>query len=136
MKLHDLRSGESVSASGKVLTDAEAAVIGAMLKANSMLTCLDLTGSSCTEEGLRLISEAMGASTAPLAELLLSRMNHSIGDVGVAARLKLLIEGACRPSLRAVDCSKQAVPAASAPGEGVPEPEWSSAVDQGDQGVE
>ena len=82
--------------------------MGALLKASTSLSTLDLSGSSCMAAALARISEGLKASAAPLAELRLGGLIHGVGVASVAARLAALVRGACRPSLRLVDCTKQA----------------------------
>ncbi|KOO45997.1 hypothetical protein Ctob_016651, partial [Chrysochromulina tobinii] len=108
MPVGELRSGESVSMGGQAVGEAEGAVVGALLKASTSLTTLDLSGSSCAAEAARLIGEGLRESAAPLAELRLGGLIHAEGAVSVAARLAALVRGACRPSLRLIDCTKQA----------------------------
>ena len=81
-----------------------AATLGALLKASNSLTTLDLSGSSCMAAALARISKGLKASTAPLAELRLGGLIHGEGAANVAARLAALVRGACRPSLRLIDC--------------------------------
>jgi hypothetical protein len=88
--------------------EAEGAVVGALLKTSTSLTTLDLSGSSCAAAALARISEGLKVSAAPLAELRLGGLIHGEGEASVAARLAALVRGACRPSLRLIDCTKQA----------------------------
>ncbi|KOO28310.1 hypothetical protein Ctob_003964, partial [Chrysochromulina tobinii] len=105
----ELRSGgEAVSTGGLAVGEAEGAVVGALLKASTSLTTLDLSGSSCAAAALARLSEGLKASAAPLAELRLGGLIHGEGAASVAARLAALVRGACRPSLRLIDCTKQA----------------------------
>ena len=78
--------------------------MGALLKASTGLSTLDLSGSSCMAAALARISKGLKASTAPLAELRLGGLIHGEGAASVAARLAALVRGACRPSLRLIDC--------------------------------
>ncbi|KOO32343.1 hypothetical protein Ctob_012102, partial [Chrysochromulina tobinii] len=104
----ELRSSESVSTGGLAVGEAEGAVVGALLKASISLSTLDLSGSSCAAAALSRISEGLRASAAPLAELRLGRLIHGEGAASVAARLAVLVRCVCRPSLRLIDCTKQA----------------------------
>jgi hypothetical protein len=56
----ELRSGgEAVSTGGQAVGEAEGAVVGALLRASTSLTTLDLSGSSCAVEAARLIGEGL-----------------------------------------------------------------------------
>ena len=60
-----------------------------------------------------MIGEALGATSVPLTELLLGRMSHTDDVTTVQLRLAALIDSACRPSLRLVDCRTQGLPDSS-----------------------
>ena len=108
----ELRTSDTVSMAGAGLTDADGAVVGALLKTNTVLTKLDLTSAVCSAEVLRFISEGLQQSKAPLQEVLLSGLKHATtkeaDEPSVASRLEALVSAACRPSVRVVDCSGQA----------------------------
>ena len=85
----ELRSGEWVSTSGQAVGEAEGAVVGALLKASTSLSTLDLSGPSCAPAALSRILEGLRASAAPLAELRLG--GQAVGEaegVVVGALLK------------------------------------------------
>ena len=115
MPVGELRSSESVSMSGLAVGEAEGAVVGALLKASTSLSTLDLSGSSCAAEAARLIGEGLRESAAPLAELRLANVLYTTDGrmpfEAVLERQAALMSGACRLSLREVDCSAQAVEA-------------------------
>jgi len=113
MPVGELRSGESVSTGGLAVGEAEGAVVGALLKASTSLSTLDLSGSSCAAEAARLICEGLRESAAPLAELRLANVLYTTDGrmpfEAVLERQAALMSGACRLSLREVDCSAQAI---------------------------
>jgi len=112
----ELRSGESMSTRGQAVGEAEGAVVGALLKASTSLSTLDLSGSTCAAEAARLIGEGLRESAAPLAELRLANVLYTTDGrmpfEAVLERQAALMSGACRLSLREVDCSAQAIGAA------------------------
>ena len=65
--------------------------MGALLKASTSLSTLDLSGSSYMAAALARISEGLKASAAPLAELRLGGLIHGEGVASVAARLAALV---------------------------------------------
>jgi len=101
---------------GQAVGEAEGAVVGALLKASTSLSTLDLSGSSCAAEAARLIGEGLRESAAPLAELRLANVLYTTDGrmpfEAVLERQAALMSGACRLSLREVDCSAQAIGAA------------------------
>ena len=108
LAMGELRSGTATEVccpAGQELGAARAALLGELLKANTSVTKLDLSGASCTAEALRLLAAGVAASSMPLAELLLRGAEHEAGSEGVASRLSALLRGACRPSLSLVDCA-------------------------------
>ena len=113
MPVGELRSSESVSMSGQAVSEAEGAVVGALLKASTSLSTLDLSGSSCAAEAARLIGEGLRESAAPLAQLRLANVLYTTDGrmpfEAVLERQAALVSGACRLSLREVDCSAQAI---------------------------
>ncbi|KOO53383.1 hypothetical protein Ctob_016483, partial [Chrysochromulina tobinii] len=115
MPVGELRSSESVSMSGLAVGEAEGAVVGALLKTSTSLSTLDLSDSSCAAEAARLIGEGLRESAAPLAELRLANVLYTTGGrmsfEAVLERQAALMSGACRLSLREVDCSAQAIEA-------------------------
>jgi len=76
----ELRSSESVSMGGLEVGEAEGAVLGALLKASTSLSTLDLSGSSCAPKAARLIGEGLRESAAPLAELRLAARERVVHD--------------------------------------------------------
>jgi hypothetical protein len=100
---------------GQAVSEAEGAVVGALLKASTSLSTLDLSGSSCAAEVARLIGEGLRESAAPLAELRLANVLYTTDGrmpfEAVLERQAALMSGACRLSLREVDCSAQAIEA-------------------------
>ncbi|KOO34935.1 protein nlrc3-like protein, partial [Chrysochromulina tobinii] len=115
MPVGELRSGELVSTGGLAVGEAEGAVVGALLKASTSLSTLDLSGSSCAAEAARLIGKGLRESAAPLAELRLANVLYTTDGrmpfEAVLERQAALMSGACRLSLREVDCSAQAIEA-------------------------
>jgi len=107
--LAELRLGD------QAVGEAEGAVVGALLKTSTSLSTLDLSGSSCAAEAARLIGEGLRESAAPLAELRLANVLYTTGGrmsfEAVLERQAALMSGACRLSLREVDCSAQAIEA-------------------------
>ncbi len=73
----ELRSGESMSTVGQAVGEIEGAVVGALLKASTSLTKLDLSGSSCAAEAARLIGEGLREGAASLAELRLANVLYT-----------------------------------------------------------
>jgi hypothetical protein len=63
--------------SGLAVGEADGAVVGALLKASTSLSTLDLSGSSCAAEAARLIGEGLRESAAPLAELRLANVLYT-----------------------------------------------------------
>jgi Ran GTPase-activating protein (RanGAP) involved in mRNA processing and transport len=63
-----------VSTGGQAVGEADGAVVGALLRASTSLTTLDLSGSSCAPEAARLIGEGLRESAAHLAELRLANV--------------------------------------------------------------
>jgi len=113
MPVGELQSSESVSMSGLAVGEAEGAVVGALVKASTSLSTLDLSGSSCAAEAARLIGEGLRESAAPLAELRLANVLYTTDGrmpfEAVLERQAALMSGACRLSLREVDCSAQVI---------------------------
>eukprot|EP00900_Chrysochromulina_parva_P027393 jgi/Chrpa1/9288/Chrysochromulina_OHIO_Genome00014484-RA len=111
----ELRSSESVSMVVLEVGEAEGAVLGALLKASTSLSTLDLSGSSCAPKAARLIGEGQRESAAPLAELRLANVWYTTDGrmpfEAVLERQAVLMSGACRLSLCEVDCSAQAIEA-------------------------
>ncbi|KOO34131.1 hypothetical protein Ctob_016293 [Chrysochromulina tobinii] len=98
---------------GQAVGEAEGAVVGALLKTSTSLSTLDLSGSSCAAEAARLIGKGLRESAAPLAELRLANVLYTtdgrMPSEAVLERQAALMSGACRLSLREVDCSAQAI---------------------------
>ena len=71
MPVGELHLVNVVSTGGQAVCEADGAVLGALLKASTSLSTLNLSGSSCAPAALARILEGLKASAAPLAELRL-----------------------------------------------------------------
>ena len=100
---------------GQAVGEAEGAILYALLKASTSLSTLDLSGSLFAAEAARLIGEGLRESAAPLAELRLANVLYTTDGrmpfEAIWERQAALMSGACRLSLREVDCSAQAIEA-------------------------
>ena len=98
--------------------EADGAVVGALLKAKTLLSSLDLSGSSCAPEALARILEGLRASAAPLAELRLG--GQAVGEAEGAV-VGALLNASTSLSTLDLSSSSCAAEAARLIGEGLRE---------------
>ena len=98
--------------------EADGAVVGALLKAKTLLSSLDLSGSSCAPEALARILEGLRASAAPLAELRLG--SQAVGEAEGAV-VGALLNASTSLSTLNLSSSSCAAEAARLIGEGLRE---------------
>ena len=87
MPVGELHLVKVVSTGGQAVCEADGAVLGALLKASTSLSTLNLSGSSCVPAALARILEGLKASAAPLAELRLGGQAVSEAEGAVVGAL-------------------------------------------------
>ena len=121
---------------GNTVTEAEAAVLAELIRANSWVTNLELGGATFSQSGLHRVGGCLRASQMPLERLSLAGLCHEEGSAPIASRLHNFLtcatlrgpseKGPFRLTLKLVDLSDQGL--ADATGQRLPKEKSPSAV--------